>query len=75
MKVECDQHGFMQAWFYPVENPYYAVAGADGTYTIDQVPAGKYEVVAWHPILGHMEKEVTVGASGKASLDFEFTAK
>jgi hypothetical protein len=32
-------------------------------------------VVAWHPILGHMEKEITVGDSGKASLDFEFTAK
>jgi hypothetical protein len=75
MKVECDQHGFMQVWFFPVENPYYVIDGNDGTFTIDQVPAGKYEVEAWHPILGHQEKEVTVGDSGKVNVDFEFKAQ
>jgi len=30
----------MQVWFFPVENPYYVIAGKDGTYTIDQVPGG-----------------------------------
>jgi len=73
MKMECDQHGFMQVWFSPIENPYYAIVGKDGTYTIDQVPAGKYEVVAWQPILGMKEKEITVGASGKVDVNFEFT--
>lgn len=73
MKMECDQHGFMQVWFFPVENPYYAIAGKDGTYTIDQVPAGKYELIAWQPILGMQEKEITVGASGKVDVNFEFT--
>jgi len=73
MKIECDQHGFMQAWFFPIENPYYAIAGKDGSFTIDQVPAGKYQVVAWQPILGRQTKEITVGPSGKVSLNFEFS--
>jgi|GEM_PF-5458271 len=40
---------------------------------IDQVPAGKYEFVAWQPILGMKEKEITVGAGGKVDVNFEFT--
>lgn len=75
MKVECDQHGYMQVWFQPVENPYYAVVAKDGTFKMDQVPAGKYELVAWHPILGRMEKKVEVGASGEVSTNFEFKSK
>ncbi len=75
MKVECDQHNFMQVWFYAIDNPYYAVVGEDGTFSIDDVPPGKYKVVAWHPILGTQEQEVTLAAKGKASATFEFKAQ
>lgn len=75
MKMECDQHGYMQVYFQPVTNPYYSIVGADGAFTIDKVPAGKYTLVAWHPILGAQEKEVEVGASGTVSADFEFSGK
>ncbi|MBI5197738.1 MAG: carboxypeptidase regulatory-like domain-containing protein [Nitrospirae bacterium] len=72
VKLECDQHNYMNVYFQPVDNPYYAIVGADGTFSIDGIPPGKYEVHAWHPILGTMEKEVTVTANGKSSLNFEF---
>ena len=75
MKVECDQHNFMQVWFYAIDNPYYAVVGEDGTFSIDEVPPGKYKVVAWHPILGTQEQEVTLAGKGKASATFEFKAQ
>ncbi len=75
MKLECDQHNFMNAYFIPVENPYYAVVGKDGTFTIDQVPPGTYEITAWHPILGEVEQKVTVAAKGKATADFAFAGK
>ena len=75
MKLQCDQHEYMQAWFRSVRHPYYAQVGADGAFSIDQIPAGKYKVIAWHPILGEQTKEVTFGAGAKESLKFEFTAK
>jgi len=71
--MQGDNHNFMMAWFYLVENPYYAIVGRDGTYVIDQVPPGKYELVAWHPTLGTQEKEIVVGATGKVTTNFEFS--
>lgn len=72
MKLECDQHNFMQAFFRPVSNPYYAVVGEDGSFTIDGVPPGDYEIEAWHPVLGEMEQKVTVAAKGKATVNITF---
>ena len=72
MKLECDQHNFMQAFFLPVENPYYAVVGEGGSFTLDGVPAGEYEILAWHPVLGKVTQKVKVAAKGTASADFTF---
>jgi hypothetical protein len=44
------------AHLFVCENPYYAVTDTSGKFTFDAVPAGKYELVAWHPnwsIVGH----------------------
>jgi len=75
MLIECDQHNYMQVYFQPIENPYYAIVGEDGTFAIDGVPPGSYEVHAFHPILGDQEAKVTVAAKGKATADFAFAAK
>lgn len=72
--VECDQHNYMQTYFQPIENPYYAIVGADGTYSIGDIPPGSYEVYAWHPVLGKQEANVTIPAKGQAKADFAFAA-
>ncbi|MEK7748294.1 MAG: carboxypeptidase-like regulatory domain-containing protein [Nitrospirota bacterium] len=72
MKVECDQHNYMNAWALPVENPYYSVVNDDGTFSLDQVPAGKYQITAFHPKLGLKTVEVDVPAKGKATANFDF---
>lgn len=71
--VQCDQHLYARAFFYPVENPYYAIVGSDGTYAIDRVPKGTYEIVAWHPNLGMKAKTVEVGDSGNVTVNFGFS--
>lgn len=73
MLVQGDQNNYMNAFFYPVENPYYAIVGSDGTFSIDQVPAGTYRLIAWHPILGIQGKTIEVGASGIVTVNFEFS--
>jgi hypothetical protein len=69
----CQQHLYEEAWFYPVDNPYYAIVGPDGTYSIEQIPAGKYVLIAWHPALEAREKVIEVGATGRVRADFEFS--
>ena len=73
--VECDQHNYEHVTFLQAENPYYAIVGSDGTYAIDRVPKGRYEMIAWHPTLGMQTRTVEVGESGKVTMDFEFTAR
>jgi ankyrin repeat protein len=73
LHLQSDQGNYMNAFFFPVENPYYAIVGADGVFSIDQVPTGRYKIVAWHPILGVQEKEIEVGTSGKVTVNFEFS--
>jgi len=73
MKLECDQHNFMHNWFLRVKNPYYFVVGEDGRFSLDQIPPGRYKVIAWHPVLGTVEQEVDV--KGKVTVNFEFQPK
>jgi len=70
--MQCGRHPYMQSWGYAIDNPYYAVTGVEGTFTIGQLPPGKYKVKAWHPILGSQERDITVTANGTATLDFTF---
>ncbi|GIX48453.1 MAG: methylamine utilization protein [Candidatus Tectimicrobiota bacterium] len=58
--VECDAHGWMQAWILVAENPYYAITTADGSFTLTDVPPGTYTLVAFHHYTGAVEVPVTV---------------
>jgi hypothetical protein len=71
VKIECDAHDFMHAWAFAADNPYVAVTRDDGSFTIDGLPDGAYEVKAWHPVLGEKSTQLTV--KGAASASFEFT--
>ncbi|MFQ5580629.1 MAG: carboxypeptidase-like regulatory domain-containing protein [Nitrospiria bacterium] len=75
MLTECDQHNYMNVWNLPVNNPYYAIVNADGTYKIGDIPAGKYEVKAFHPALGFVKQSITVKGGADAAGNFEFAAK
>ena len=73
--MQCGMHPYMQAHSITVDNPYYALTGLDGTFTIKDLPAGVYKVRAWHPILGMQEQQIAVEAGGTASTGFTFHAR
>ncbi len=75
MKVECDQHDFMHGFVFVAKSPYYAVVAEDGTYSISDIPAGKYTLKAWHGTLGEKKSKVEIDAGADVSVDFEFKAK
>ena len=71
VRVKCDVHAWMGAFVVVVDGPA-AVSGADGAFTIKDVPPGTYTVTAWHEKLGEKTAQLTVPASGAATLDFSF---
>lgn len=70
VKIECDAHDFMHSWAFAADNPYAAVSKDDGSFTIDGLPDGDYEVKAWHPVLGEQSAKVSVKGAATASFDF-----
>jgi plastocyanin len=70
--VRCEIHSGMKAFILVVPNPFFAVPGADGAYSIPDVPEGTYVVKAWHPDFGYQERTVSVPATGSASASFAF---
>ncbi|SRR5581483_4139638 len=85
VNVECDVHYWMSSWIWVTDNPYVAVTHADGSYSIDGLPPGTYNLVLWHEgwkpagneggrpeFSGAVveQRQVTVG-NGVATADFQ----
>lgn len=73
VKVDCDAHGWMLAWIQVVDNPYYFQTGADGTFSITDVPPGDYTLVVWQESLGETEMPVTVTAKKTIEVPVDLT--
>ena len=71
VRIDCDAHGWMEGWIYVVDNPYYAVTGADGKFTISDVPPGDYKLVAVQSFTGPIEMPVTVKGGESTKLEIE----
>jgi plastocyanin len=75
VKIKCEVHNWMAAYVGVMDNPYFAVSDDQGNFTIKDLPAGTYEVEAWHEKYGTMTAKVTVGAADTKTADFSFAAK
>ncbi len=73
--INCEAHNFMFGFMMAPKHPYAAVVGEDGSFTLENVPPGKYTVKAWHPRFGIEKAKVTVPAGGSVKADFTFSAK
>ena len=67
-------HGKCVAWVTVVDSPYFALSGAEGKFTIKNVPAGKYTLEAAHRKLGTQTAEIEVKDDG-AVQNFTFEPK
>jgi plastocyanin len=75
VKFKCDVHPWMTAYLLVTDNPFHAVTGDDGSFTIKDVPAGTYTVEVWHEKLGTKQTQVTVTAGKPSELKLELAAK
>jgi plastocyanin len=70
--VRCNNHPWMEAFVNVVSNPFYAVSGDGGHFTIKGVPPGTYTIVTDHEKLGEKTATVTVTPHQTATVDVTY---
>jgi len=75
VRVSCNIHSWMEAWIYPTRSPFYAVTDKDGSFSIKNVPPGRYRVVVWHPNLGKKRERFEFEAGKTVEQVFTYEAK
>jgi plastocyanin len=70
VKVHCHLHPNMAATIIVVPGDWYARPETDGSFRIENVPAGEYTAVAWHNSIGFSKKRIQVTDSGSVTVDF-----
>jgi plastocyanin len=74
LRLKCDVHTWMVAFVGVANHPFFAVTGKDGTFVLQNVPAGTYDVRAWHERFGAITSKVHVDAGQAADVDFMYSA-
>ena len=64
----CNVHPEMAGYIIVSPTPYFAETGADGAYTLANVPDGDYTITAWHEGKKTQSKKITV--KGDTTADF-----
>jgi plastocyanin len=75
LPVRCNNHPWMNAFINVANTPYFAVSGADGTFTISGLPPGNYTLAAIHEKLGEQDLQISITPKGTAKADFTFAQK
>jgi plastocyanin len=66
----CDIHAEMAGVILVVATPYVARVEPDGAYSVNDVPAGRYRAVAWHPTAGADTATLSIPDAPRVSQDF-----
>ena len=72
LQVNCDTHTWMRGYIHVFDHPFFAVSDEQGSFTVPDVPPGKYILRAWHEGGGIQSREVTVAHEGDSKVSFEF---
>ena len=69
LRVGCSTHQWMRGWIV-VTDEVSAVTGTDGTFTLPDLPPGRYEIAVWHEQLSASTQMVTVTAGQSVPITF-----
>ena len=75
IRVQCDVHAWMKGWIVVSDSPHVAVTDEAGSFSMEGVPAGNYQLTAWHGALGEQTQEVSVRDGEDTQVTFEFRGK
>lgn len=72
--VKCNIHAWMKAYIAVMDNPYFAVTGQDGSFTLRNVPPGNYMLTAWHETYGTVQESLVLSANESKTVSLSFKA-
>lgn len=75
VSLECNVHGWMNAFVGVLPHPFYAVTGTDGGFSLKGLPPGTYTIEAWHERYGTQTATVTVTGTETKTSDITFAAR
>jgi plastocyanin len=74
--IYCLIHEWMRAYVMVVDTPYFGKSDATGTVALNSLPAGNYEIRAWHPDMGNIKppllQTLKVDEQGTQAVKFNF---
>jgi plastocyanin len=71
--VRCDVHGWMRAFIRVDEHPFHAVTNSRGSFRIENIPAGTYQLEVWHEKLGEQKKTARIEAGKTVRIELEYS--
>ncbi len=74
VNLECNVHGWMHAYVGVRPDPFYAVSGPDGSFSIKGLPPGTYTIEAWHEKFGTQTATVTIAGTETKTANITFAA-
>jgi plastocyanin len=73
-RIYCNIHPQMSAVVLVRDNPYFTKAAADGSFTIEHVPAGRWQLKAWQERAPEATQEIVVGADSRVAAQLTLDA-
>lgn len=75
ISVKCDIHPWMKSYIGVMSHPFFSVSGKSGGFELKDLPAGAYEIEAWHEKLGSSRQKIVLTAAETKTINFSFKPK
>ena len=69
--MRCNVHVDMLAYVLVLQNPYFAKVNNDGSFSITNIPEGKYTLKLWNERYKAGDRQVEVKANATSTIEFE----
>jgi len=73
--VKCDVHPWMSAYIATFSHPFFGVSNGKGTVELTNLPAGTFQIQAWHEQYGVQTQAVTLATGETKTITFSYKAK
>ncbi len=70
--IKCNQHPWMHMYLSVIANPFFAVTGKDGKFSLQGLPPGTYTIAAVQEKYGEKTQTITVGPREGKSIAFSY---